>query len=246
MPREDRVSRRSVLTRLGLTLAALPLVSAAASCSSGSSRRDADLPEPYWPQTPRTQGVTSSRTTTPKTEYVAPAPTSSEVIPRSAWAKAAPVPRLMDPAQRIYRITLHHDGMPSAFTSMDKASVAAHLEQIRQGHRDRNFGDIGYHFLVDPAGRIWAGRPLQWQGAHVKEQNEGNLGICIMGNYEIQQPNNTQLVATERFVAQAMRHYGVRVNNVRTHREMAPTACPGRYLQPQLVAMRRQSSLASA
>jgi hypothetical protein len=34
--------------------------------------------------------------------------------------------------------------------------------------------DIGYHYTIDPTGRIWEGRPVQYQGAHVKMNNEHN------------------------------------------------------------------------
>ncbi len=143
----------------------------------------------------------------------------------------------MDRMRPIYRITVHHDGM-TAFTSVSEQAAAERLENIRRAHRGHNWGDIGYHYLVDPAGRVWEGRPLTWQGAHVKNQNEGNLGVCVMGNYENQQPNEAQLRAVERFVAEMMTRHSVRVGNVYTHREMAATACPGRNLQPRLVAMR--------
>lgn len=160
------------------------------------------------------------------------------VIPRNAWAKGAPVPALMNRMLPVQRITIHHDGMDT-FSSRGEGDAAIRLERIRTAHRSKNWGDIGYHYLVDPAGRVWEGRPLYWQGAHVGGQNEGNLGICVMGNYEDQYPNDVQLEAVERFVATQMRQYGVAVRSIYTHRELAATACPGRNLQPQLVSLRR-------
>jgi hypothetical protein len=239
---EPTLPRRTVLVRLGATLAAWPVLGIAACASS--NRGAGNLPEVAWPATARPVRTppAPARASTPK--YAVPDPTSTSVISRSEWAKSAPVPSLMDPMMPVNKITLHHDGMPSGFNSTSRDAAAAHMERIRLAHRDRNFGDIGYHFVIDPAGRIWAGRPLNWQGAHVKDQNPGNLGICFMGNYEIQQPNHAQLVAAERFVGQAMRHYNIRVRSVYTHRELAPTACPGRYLQPQLVGLRQSRSLA--
>jgi len=239
---ENGLNRRTLLIRVGATLSALPLVALAASCAS--SQRDAKLPDPVWP---KDAGPAYKPTPIPpKTEVVtksSPVGTTN-VIPRSQWAKAAPIPSRMDPMLPVNKITLHHDGMPSSFTSTSQSAAAEHLESIRKAHIERGFGDVGYHFLIDPAGRVWAGRDLRWQGAHVKDQNPGNLGICIMGNYEIQRPNSTQLQATQVFVVQAMRYYNVPVSRVYTHRELAPTACPGRYMQPELVSMRRSSSLA--
>jgi len=161
----------------------------------------------------------------------------TNAIPRSSWAGGNPVPALMDRMKPINKITIHHDGMTS-FTSTSRAAGAHRVENIRAAHRGQNWGDVGYHYLIDPTGRVWEGRPLVWQGAHVGGQNDGNIGICVMGNFERQYPNSAQLRAVEDSVAQLMRVNNIHVREVRTHREMAATACPGRNLQPRLVAMR--------
>lgn len=148
----------------------------------------------------------------------------------------------MDPMLPVTRITLHHDG-DSVFESTYRADAGDRLERIRRYHRSLNWGDIGYHYLIDPAGRVWQGRPLSWQGAHVADQNPGNLGICVMGNFDRQQPTGTQIRAVERFVAECMTRYRVPLHEVRTHREMASTLCPGRYLQPRIDRLRRSGTL---
>lgn len=235
----DPIDRRAALCRSALS--AIGLVAGSTllgGCASGK-QNTADLPEPVWPAQRR-----QTFTSTPTVASPAPAtPTPSNSVPggvirRAQWAKGSPVPALMERAQPYYRITLHHDGM-NAFTSVARGDAAERLENIRRAHRSKNWGDVGYHYLIDPAGRVWEGRPLMYQGAHVGHQNEGNLGICLMGNYERQYPNAAQLETIERFVGEMMSQYRVDVRNVRTHREMAPTACPGRNLQPRLVAMRR-------
>lgn len=154
----------------------------------------------------------------------------------------------MTPAKPYFRITLHHDGM-DAFASTDRAAAAARLEQIRQAHLNRPgepFGDIGYHYLIDPAGRVWQGRPLQWQGAHVARTNEGNLGVCCLGNFMQQRPSQAQLVALDRFVAAQMKHYRIPPGRVYTHRELGQTLCPGDNLQPYIADSRRSGAIALA
>jgi hypothetical protein len=181
--------------------------------------------------------VTSQPATRPSTIEPAIPSGPSGVIARSSWAGGAPVPALMDRMLPVNKITLHHDGM-NAFTSASQADAAERLENIRLAHRGHNWGDIGYHYVIDPAGRVWEGRPLMYQGAHVRDQNEGNLGVCVLGNFERQAPNQAQLNTVEHFVAALMTRYRVGVRNVYTHRELAATACPGRNLQPRLVSMR--------
>ncbi|MBL0922390.1 MAG: N-acetylmuramoyl-L-alanine amidase, partial [Phycisphaerales bacterium] len=161
-----------------------------------------------------------------------------DVLPRSTWAKAEPIPARMDPMLPVQRITMHHDGMPPV-SLRSRAESARRLEQIRVAHLGRGFGDIGYHYVVDPQGVIWQGRPLNWQGAHVGGQNPGNLGILCLGNFEVQRPTQAQLATLRRFVQSQMQRYSVPVGRVHTHQELAQTACPGRNLQPTIVAMRR-------
>ena len=117
--------------------------------------------------------------------------TPSGVISRSNWAGGNPVPSRMNRNRPITRITLHHDGM-QPFTSTSTDAAAARLESIRRSHlqrRPQRFGDIGYHYAIDPAGRVWCCRPLGYQGAHVAGKNPGNLGIVVLGNYDRQSPN---------------------------------------------------------
>ena len=250
---QPALGRRDVVRRLltaGLSFSVVPSLIA---CSSGSSgrRRFAknDLIDPVWPS-PRDLRLTEDHTVTPHYRPVKPStPTTASgidisipegVTARTSWAKGRPVPSLMDTMTPIHRITMHHDGM-TVFTSIASSSAKARIEAIRSAHRGRGWGDIGYHYVIDPAGRVWEGRPLSWQGAHVKNQNPGNIGICMLGNYEDQRPNTQQLESLESFVSRLMRTHGVALREVYTHREFAPTACPGRYLQPRLVAMRENS-----
>ena len=78
---------------------------------------------------------------------------------------------------------------------------------------------------------MWEGRDIAFQGAHVLDQNEHNLGIMMMGNYDNQRPNPAQMGALDAMLSQQMRRYRVPISRVRTHRELAPTECPGNSLQ---------------
>jgi len=139
----------------------------------------------------------------------------------------------------IYRVTVHHDGMPPV-ALRSRAEVAARIELIRLSHLRRGFGDIGYHFIIDPLGGIWEGRPLSWQGAHVANQNPGNLGVVNLGNFETQEPTRAQLASLDAFVAMQMRRFRVPLGRLYTHRELASTLCPGRNMQAHMVSARKR------
>lgn len=174
----------------------------------------------------------------------APAPAVPEgplpgIMPRSAWTRTGVArPRDINPLNGVRRITIHHDGLPPASLS-SQGQVASRIEMIRQSHvMSRGWADIGYHYVVDPQGRIWEGRSSRYQGAHVKDQNENNLGILCLGNFQVQQPTQAQLAALDRFVGFQMQRNAVPIARVRTHREIAQTECPGRNLQTYMVRTR--------
>src|SRR5690606_33804179 len=128
-----------------------------------------------------------------------------------------------------------------------QADVADRIEMIRRSHvESRGFADIGYHYIIDPAGRIWEGRSVAYQGAHVKDNNENNLGILVLGNFQRQTPTRAATETLDRFVASQMARYGVPLTRVKTHREITVTECPGESLQRYMNATRaRGGGLAS-
>ncbi len=245
---------RSGPTRRLFLLASLGVLS---GCAQESVTRA--LPSPVWPSSTGLDGADDAsswrRDTASSPSRIEPAapvgpdplpstPALQGAVSRTQWAKGAPAPRLMDPMLRPTHLTLHHDGM-SPFTSGSAYAAAARLEAVRRGHRSRGWGDIGYHFAIDPAGRIWECRPLAWQGAHVKNHNEHNVGVLMMGNFERQRPTTTQINAARSHLSTLMRAYNIPVTNVRAHREWetARTACPGRYLHQPFAALRRDRAL---
>lgn len=164
----------------------------------------------------------------------------ASVIPRNAWTRGGPDKGEINPMLPVHWITIHHDGMDS-FIATDYASCASRIELIRMGHRGKGWADIGYHFVIDRSGRVWEGRELCWQGAHVKNHNEGNIGILCLGNFDLQKPSAAQLAMLERHTRLVMKQYRLSPASVRSHREWpaAATACPGRHLQAKVGTIRR-------
>jgi hypothetical protein len=159
------------------------------------------------------------------------------IIARREWTSAGVIMSLANPMNGVNRITIHHSGMDSAHLRTKQES-ARMLEAIRAAHVRGDWADIGYHYIIDPSGRIWEGRPVQFQGAHVKLNNEHNLGIMVMGNFDDERPTPAALTALDGFVADRMRALRVPIGQVYTHQELNPTACPGRNLQGYMVATR--------
>ena len=230
---ESPQSRRRCMRTILFAAAVAGLGGCGTTAASRASR-----PEPLWPED--LAKVPGRRVPTPTETVVAP---DSGAIPglvsRDAWARGTPVPALMNRMTPVRHITIHHDGMPPVSLN-SRAQIAARIEVIRAGHRAKGWGDIGYHFIVDPQGAVWQGRPLLWQGAHVKDRNQGNVGVLVLGNFESTRPTDAQLDALERQIAGLMRIYRVSATSVRSHQEWpgAATACPGRHMQAKMNGVR--------
>jgi hypothetical protein len=189
-----------------------------------------------------------SRTPIARSEYssspAAAAPAPELVIwPRSEWY-ARPVKSNISPMTRITRITVHHTG--DASNEMRREECAARIRAYQKVHQEppRDWADIGYHYLMDRAGRIWEGRPIRYQGAHAGNAvlNRGNVGISLLGNYNEQELTGSQKENLANFLTMLCTRYGISPSGgIVTHTEIRPgyTECPGRNLQRFVEEFRR-------
>ena len=229
----------------------------AAGCATDGARRVASsrLPGPEWPEIP---DPPSEPVPPPgavcvpakPADAVAGTPAQAEVCyggpvpfarPRSMWARGFPDRMQMDPMLPPKYVTIHHDGM-TPFYGLTDVEARGRLELIRNGHRGKGWGDIGYHYVVDRAGHVWQGRDvLRYQGAHVKDRNEHNIGVMCLGNFVVQKPSSDQVEGLNHVVATLRAAYRIPASNVRTHREWkgAHTACPGDGLQTRVAVLRK-------
>jgi hypothetical protein len=187
-------------------------------------------------------------------EVPAPPPETGcpRILVRSDWGAARTLPN-HDPMGKVSRITIHHSAM-GVEEEAPIEEVKAKLRLIQASHTGyKGWADIGYHFIIDCSGRVWEGRPLEYQGAHAgnNEMNRGNIGICVMGNYDLQKPAAQQIDSLERLVAHLMKEYRIPLRRIYTHKEMNDlygrgfTDCPGTNLQREVTAMRRRFAAAS-
>lgn len=224
LPVSEKVNRRDVLS-LGLVAGAAFLLAGCQTSPRGTRR-----PLPKRGESSVLAGSKgASKYPTPQPPQTAVAAPGG-VISRREWAMADTIVPRTNPMGRIDRITVHHDGMPPVWLN-SRSDIASRIEVIRRAHVNNGWADIGYHYIIDPQGNVWEGRPVRYQGAHVKIANERNLGVLVLGNFVEQRPTLSATTALDRFVAVQMRQYGVPLSRVHTHQELSPTQCPGPNLQ---------------
>ena len=53
--------------------------------------------------------------------------------------------------------------------------------EIREWHLERDFIDIGYHWVIPRDGSLEQGRPADTVGAHTFGYNSTSVGVCLVG-----------------------------------------------------------------
>jgi len=131
------------------------------------------------------------------------------------------------------KIIVHHSD------SEDTGNVS--WLQIKKWHTStppdgNGWSDIGYHAgveLISSSGlssyEILYGRPWYKQGAHCLGQNDESLGICFVGNFELDQPTEAQLICGAELIKLWMLLFKIDKSKIYPHKYFSSTDCPGRY-----------------
>ncbi|MGV9966177.1 peptidoglycan recognition protein family protein [Streptomyces olivaceus] len=161
-------------------------------------------------------------------------------------------------------ITVHH-----ADTVNDDPDPAATIRAVYEYHAvTLDWGDIGYHFLVDEAGVVYEGRYSGDDGSpafdgegnlvtafHTGGFNSGNLGIALLGNLSEQGPTDAAKASLIRLIKAVARLGGLDpqgettfvnpvngdtkdVATVSGHRDWLETDCPGQTMYDLLAEVR--------
>jgi N-acetyl-anhydromuramyl-L-alanine amidase AmpD len=114
-------------------------------------------------------------------------------------------------------IALHH--------SANKSCTAA---EIHRWHIANGWAGIGYHIFITKEGAVYQGRPINTIGAQVANKNSSGIGVCVEGNYDIEQHMPE---AQYRAVCEVLDYLKTLYPDARVvgHRDIGASACPGRY-----------------
>jgi len=156
---------------------------------------------------------------------------------RASWGARAP--RCVS-SHSPNRITIHHTATPTN----DSLSVTARLRQIQAFHQDVNgWCDIGYQYLVSRDGRLWKGRGARQVGAHVTNNNTGNVGISVIGTYTSTNPTEHQLNRIAALVRGLHNEFNIPITSakIKGHRNYGGTTCPGNKLYGKLGTIRSRA-----
>ncbi|MEK7859411.1 MAG: peptidoglycan recognition family protein [Elusimicrobiota bacterium] len=134
-----------------------------------------------------------------------------------------------------YRVTVHHTQGRMTTNEADTIAQVRTTQRYHMVGRGRegkeNFDDIGYHFLIDGTGRVIEGRHVEYLAAHAGGANEGNIGIALMGDFNVQKPTAAQIDSLSRLVSYLAIKYRKdpsRKGFLEAHQHYTSTDCPGK------------------
>jgi hypothetical protein len=154
-------------------------------------------------------------------------PSRPPIVSAQQWgSKPQPIPdsRLQTPKW----ITIHHAGVEWQGKAAPDASVRS---MQAWGQKEKHWPDLPYHFLIAPDGTIFEGRPIRYEPeSNTKYLLQGNVGVELMGNFEVQRPSPQQFRSCVALVAWLCHDLHIGVDHVRGHKDAAvdQTVCPGK------------------
>jgi hypothetical protein len=223
------------------------LVIAIASLAVGcQSQQSADnLPQPNF----NGPVIAAAPVVIPRAAPVAP-PVAAAPAPKAVTAFVGNVPRDWIPKAGFkrdwYWIVIHHSATPSGSE-----------RDFDREHKEKGWDECGYHFVIGNGTNSGNGQvevsgrwPVQKYGAHAytpdERFNQHGIGICLVGNFDIDRPTAAQMASLNKLVTYLMRTYNIPPSRVLGHRETKQTDCPGRNLNLNVIRRSLQQQLADA
>ena len=193
----------------------------------------------------------------------------ANIISRNTWGgTAVDVSATLWPptyAEKSTKFVVHHTVSTNySCSTYTQDEAEADVRAIWSYHTyTRDWGDIGYNYLVDPCGRVFEGRlggnnviaghaaPYNfWSKAEGDGiYDEASIGVSVMGDYSYLAPNTDIIESLGRIIGYKSYENGINplgtsyfvdktTYNIAGHRDYTSTACPGAELYKKLPTVR--------
>lgn len=130
-------------------------------------------------------------------------------------------------------LVLHHSASGRDSTTRD---------MIYNWHIRQRYSDIGYHYVITGDGKLHVGRAAEKVGAHALGYNSKSLGICLTGNFEIEEPSEAQIKTLIQLLATLCKRHKLDTTDIKGHYQLNQTACPGKNVIEMLPDIKKSVS----
>lgn len=114
---------------------------------------------------------------------------------------------------------------PSMIVIHHAAHSSAAVDDIHRWHIENGWSECGYHFFITKDGKVYRGRPENTVGSHCRGYNMSSLGICLQGNYDVEEISYVQILALIKLCHYLCEKYDI--DTIKGHGELKSTNCPG-------------------
>lgn len=126
-------------------------------------------------------------------------------------------------------LIIHHSGGSKANPLEDTSNHT--FETIQAYHiNGLGFENIGYNYVIEKDGKLRAGRPETYHGAHTVGYNKKSIGICLTGNFDLTEPTKEQVDVLKRLMKEIIARWNIPLENIVPHRTFANKSCYGNNL----------------
>ena len=105
------------------------------------------------------------------------------------------------------------------------------VNDIREWHKQRNFIDVGYHYVINLDGTIEDGRDIRSIGAHCKGYNANSIGIVYVGGLDSEGKGKDTRTKEQKesllnLIDDLLIAYDLDIDDVYCHYQFAKKLCP--------------------
>ncbi len=150
-------------------------------------------------------------------------------------------------AQDVKMLVVHHTASTKEIDDPMQA-----IRNIHEFHANgKKWGDIGYHYIISPDGKIFEGRAggAGVIGGHSYNVNKVSIGIALMGNYQLDQVPSETMRSLAMLLEKLSSAYDLDplgkvtykdtvFNVINGHRDSGKTLCPGENLYQRIPELR--------
>ena len=87
----------------------------------------------------------------------------------------------------------------------------------------------GYQKFIELSGKVYIARLDTEEGAHTVGYNKTSVGWCLQGNTELEDMTKLQKIELKKIIDADKLKYGWTNKQIRGHRRVKNTLCPGKY-----------------
>jgi len=143
----------------------------------------------------------------------------------------------MDTSNKPEFIVIHHTAVSRIENNYQFGAVNNYHKKIGFSKSDLGYY-VGYHYFIEPSGKITQAREDDDRGAHCYQlnMNYNSIGICLVGDFDIEEPTEAQKRALSQFVTKICNKHSINPENVLPHRHFATyKTCPGKKFTDKMI-----------